>query len=224
MTVALKELVDMEDDYVGDGLVDPESEGVAIPAKMLEDYQAVRGCTVDELKGLLAEAFGITVKALIRMAAIVRRLEELGADLVGLRLALVQALRKIAYGQAVPEAVMRSLGNEDAMNRILSLPIPEQIKVANDGNVEVAELAESGPTFRLVPIPHLSKQQSRMVFARDHVRTVPEQINILRKPVAVRGHQEPVVFDKKRKCIIVSGDRIHITAIQLNDYLRRLME
>jgi hypothetical protein len=60
-----------------------------------------------ELRQELIKSLGITADNLVRLAWIVRLLEEKGEDLSDLKLGLLTHLRKIAYGQVLPELVVR---------------------------------------------------------------------------------------------------------------------
>lgn len=89
-------------------------------------------------------------------------------------------------------------------------------------------LTSGGDTLR-ASIDSLLPEQAEQVFARDHIRSLPEQKAWIEAKIAeqtnnkrVKYAKEPVEIDKKRRCIIVGG--IRITAADLADYLKRLNE
>lgn len=66
--------------------------------------------TTDRLRERLAQILARTAEDLIEMARIVRELESRGEDLSGLRLGMIDYLRRIAAGQLLPGLVVRLSG------------------------------------------------------------------------------------------------------------------
>lgn len=180
---------------------------------------------VNELRKKLLDAFTLTVGRLVYMAAIVKRLEELGEDLTDMEISMMPQLRRIAYGQVSAELVVSLLGKTTLLRKASALPLPDQKKLAEGKPVKVA-LADGD--FRMVPAKDLTSKEVKQVFAADHIRDEGEQASWLRAhapaPVTVDAEweKEKVYPDKKRGGLVI-GDRFIKTA-ELARYLSILTE
>lgn len=64
--------------------------------------------TVEELRAEVKRLLGITAENLVKLAAVVRELENRGEDISQLRLSILPNLRAIAGGKILPEVVVKS--------------------------------------------------------------------------------------------------------------------
>jgi len=58
----------------------------------------------------LTACMAVTVQAIVKIGAIIRRLDELGFDIESLRLPNLNYFRKVAHGQMVPELFVSLIG------------------------------------------------------------------------------------------------------------------
>lgn len=174
-----------------------------------------------ELRTLLVRSLGVTVEQVILMAAIVRRLEELGDDLTDLEISVFPLIRKVAYGQIVPELLVRLQGKPSLLRRAASMPLPDQRGIANG---EPLKVIQPGGDHRMIPPLKLTAVETRQVFASDHIRDEAEQAAWLREreqnqPVKPPDSEE-IYLDRKRQGIVVAGR--FISASDLAHYLSQL--
>jgi hypothetical protein len=168
---------------------------VTTPTEVLSPIQAdlatVRTMTTDELRAELSRALQMTADHLRRVAAVVRTLEERGEDLAGLKIGLMPYLRQIAYGQVLPEIVVRYAESPLLVRQISQLPMPDQERLAKGEPLPLAvQRAGEPPDHRMVDPVYLRRDQITLVFARDHIRTVEEQIVILENRPARDGRAD----------------------------------
>lgn len=109
------------------------------------------------------------------------------------------------------------------VHRISVMSLSEQ-KRAIDGPLEL--LVKDGDKLS-VKIDTITPDQAQQIFAKDHIRTLSEQKTWLESKssaIRIRNNQDrpTVEIDKKRKEIVIGN--IRITAAELADYLRKLME
>jgi hypothetical protein len=136
--------------------------------------------STEELRDELARSLDVTVQSLVRVAWIVRTLEERGEDLSELQLCLLHVLRRIAFGQVLPELVIRFAAQPALLNRVQVLPIPDQRRLASGEPIElVIWTAENGFDRRNVNPILLSREQMGQVFGPEGVRPEAEQIALL---------------------------------------------
>jgi hypothetical protein len=89
----------------------------------------LRELSTEQLRQELIDRLGLTAESLLRTACLVAILEERGEDLSGLKIGLLDHLRKIAQGQLLPEIVVRFAGDGRLIRRIAELPIPDQQRI-----------------------------------------------------------------------------------------------
>jgi hypothetical protein len=135
----------------------------------------------EELRAELAHSLDRTASELVRLAWIVRLLEERGEDLTDLKLDLVPYLRLIAYGQLSPGLVVR-YGHSGALMKVArSLPMPDQDRLARGERVPMVVRKPDGGFDQQMADPALmSPRQIAQVFAAGRVRSTEEQILVLR--------------------------------------------
>ena len=155
------------------------------------DAAALAALDTEQLRAELAQSLRLTAAALVRLAWILRTLEERGEDLGELHAGLPWYLRLIAYGQLLPEAVVRFAGNPSLLRRIAGLPLPDQRRLADGEPVKLLVRAEAGTDYRPADPLKMTAAQLGQVFARDHLRGRDEQILLLEdrrtRPAKVQG-------------------------------------
>lgn len=144
------------------------------------------GLTSDTLRAMLSKSLERTARELTRLAWIVRILEERGEDLADLRIGLLSYLRQIAYGQVLPEVVVRFGSAPTLVRAIAALPSPDQRRLADGEPVPMVVREGDTYTHRLVDPLKMSGGQVRQVFASDHVRDEGEQILRLQDRAAAK--------------------------------------
>lgn len=185
----------------------------------------IQTCTnVPLLTEWLGEATGITVTNVRIIAALVRRLEELGAT-IEIDVPIMPFIKRIAYGNMIPELFVAFQGNGRLLNKAGSLPKPEQEKFANDEPIKV--MLPNGD-HRMIPPSCLSRREVSQLFGPNGMRTESEQLAWLRdqdEKARLRNshNDEPsIVLDRKRGCLVVCG--VSIPASDLLRYTSQLLE
>lgn len=200
-----------------DPLPNPMPEYLHTIARQYQDMGAA------DLRASLARFVVGTVENVLHMACILRRLEELGDDLASLNTPWLEDLRRVAYGQLVPNALLIGTRHRRLFNAVRSLPLPDQSRVVADEPMPVVVHREGvGPEPRMVPPSKMEDWQIRQVFTKGHIRSEVEQVNYLDNPKRRRGAARNlgVLVDRKHRRLIVSGENIEITAAQMAEYLR----
>ncbi|MGA2032311.1 MAG: hypothetical protein ABSG68_08660 [Thermoguttaceae bacterium] len=145
----------------------------------LASPSALSTAPTEELRSRLSGLLARTADDLREMAGIVAELERRGEDLSGLRLGIVDHLRRIAAGQLLPEIVVRYAGYPQLLRVATSLPLPDQERMLVDPAVQLAVWREGRIEFRQADPLCLSPAQLRQVYAGDRIRSEQEQIGYL---------------------------------------------
>lgn len=208
-------------------LTRPNDPGDLSPVE--RHYHALRDLTTDDLRAELGRMLSVSADNLARLAAIVRTLEERGDDLADLKLGLVDLLRRIAYGQVLPELVARYGVGSLLVKRAASLPLPDQRRIAAGEPVRVLVIEGGKIDHRTVPPEKLTRSELMQVIGDGHLRDDGEQRGYLidqdrkpgRKRKAVAVDDGPAVrVDRRKRAIEVNG--VTLTRAELLDYLRQL--
>lgn len=178
-----------------------------------------------QLRELLTRSMGITLNALIESAAIIKRLEELGDDLSDLRDSCIPNLRKIACGQLHPEVYRRLFGRPSILNRVASLPIPDQEMIAKGKPIEVSVVHPDGrmDSTALTLAEDMEPLTAQQVFAPGKIRNQVEQIAWLRARSIPRPRPAgpAVSLDRKRKGIHCESHSF-VSLADMRDYVEQL--
>lgn len=150
---------------------------IALRSQNPDDPNELVHKTTDELKAALADCLRVTVDGLRMAAVYVRELESRGEDLAALKVSMMKYLRLIAYGQMLPEVVVRYAGQPLLLNIIGSLPVPDQGRLAAGDSVKMVTYTSDGQlTHRMVDPRELHPAQMRQVFDKGSIRSESEQV------------------------------------------------
>jgi len=147
---------------------------------------------------------GIATNYLV-MARVILMIEKRDEDTTPLRCAIFDVLRKIAYGQLVPELITY-IKDGATFRKLCSLPLPDQKRIANGEPLRVIEGVDDAGNFiaRLVQFSAMTDFQKKQVFARDGLRTDEQQWQHLkgkRPEVANKGYS--VKFTAKQEAALI---------------------
>jgi len=188
-----------------------------------EEYETIRASDTEALRAQLAGSLARTAQEMLRMAAIVRTLEERGVDLRDLRVGMLDYLRRVAYGQVLPEVVVRFAEHPLLIRRIAALALPDQRRLVEGQGVPVAVRREDGTIdHRLADPLFLSGPQINQVFARDRLRSIAEQTLVLEDPQ--RRPRQPVHRGRCRADRERGGLIVRRTLVPLADVLAALAD
>lgn len=185
-----------------------------------------RIATESDIAALVSEltsCMSVTVHAIVRIGAIIRRLDELEFDVDSLRLPNLNYFRKVAHGKMVPQLFVSLIGAPIVLRKVANLPLIDQKRIADGKPVK---LLLHGGDHMMLRVEDMTNDQARQVFASDHIRNDSEQSawiterSQLAKGSAVSA--SPVMIDRKRHGIVV-GDTF-ISATDLAGYLGSLAE
>ena len=192
-----------------DWLEDIRSEyGSLSQPKLLSEFKALMVGTVDNIR---------------RQAVLIRLLEENGADLSDIKSPWLDDLRRVAYGQLVPELITLGTRNRSILRQAKSLPVPDQMKIAKDEPIPVMVHREgAGYEPRQIKPSQMEDWQVRQVLSSGRIRSEKEQVDFLDRPQnRHRRPAEPIVVDMKSKQLIISGERVVLSLEQLVEYVSK---
>lgn len=179
----------------------------------------------EELMQRLGAAMSVHVEKLVEIAALIRVLEHRGENLDQLKIGMLVWFRRIAYGQVMPEVFTKFRFNPNVLEKVASLPIPDQRRLSSGGTVEVLTFSGQNVTTRQVDPINMTGRELQQVFYRGRVRNLTEQRGWLEDKKPQRQTSElqlepGVVVDRKRHQLIING--MAFSASQLNSYLSQL--
>lgn len=203
------------------------SEDLApLPTYLVKDASECAGKSNEELRVILEDGLSITCAGLIRAAAAVRQLDANGFDFADANCtATLPLLRKIAYGQLVPDAVAQFFRHPSLLGRLQRLSPPEQKRLSADFPIKVAEYDGTTIAFRAIPPSKLTPKQIRQIFASDHLRSEAEQAAWLREAEpapARRAPKPPYELDARKKLVRINEPQT-VTLKQLHYFISELM-
>ncbi len=194
---------------------------IELPAKLKSEVDFILASSDrSELLKQLKTSLEISVEHVVRLAALIRRLEELGVQ-IEIEIPALPFIRKIAYGQMVPQLFVSLQGAQRLLEKTASLPMPDQKNVAENKPFRVMEL---GGDYRLVPPLSMTSREIQQVFYRGQIRDDASQVGWLREHSrkAVKCREEPaeIKLDRKRGGIVIDGR--FLSASELAHYLAEL--
>lgn len=160
---------------------------------------------LDQLRTCLA----LSIESIRNAAFIVRRLEELGFERSKLESSIpstiLRTLRRIAYGQMIPDTFLKLNGL--VQERVGRLPISDQKRLCDGETVKV--MLPGGDNL-MVSAANLQPEQCRQVFGSGYIRDEAEQISYLAErgklvSTTPKDPHEPASIDRRRRVLVVSG-------------------
>jgi hypothetical protein len=170
----------------------------------------------------LQKSFDTSVKHIVRMAAIVRRLDELGVA-IEMESSVLPYLRKIAHGNLSPDLFVTMQGHKSMLNIASTLPAPVQQQIAKNEPIKV--MSTNGD-FRMVPPLSMTTKEVSQVFAFGRIRDEAEQVGYLRGKMQEKAttdqacEEDAVKIDRKRRGIVVG--KTFISFIELEHFYKAL--
>lgn len=138
------------------------------------------GMPTEELRRELAQQMKLTAGHILRLAMIVRALEERGEDLSDLKAGMLDYLRLVAHGQLLPEIVARYADMPMLISRMSAMPLPDQQRIADGEPVKLIVMDAAGQiTHRLMQPEKLARDQVTQVFGRNSLHDDQEQVAII---------------------------------------------
>lgn len=159
---------------------------------------------------------------IMRTAAIVRRLDELGVE-VAIENSLLPYIRLIAHGQMSANLFVALSGDPPLLEKAIRLPIPVQDQIANNEPFKVCEL---GGDHRMVRPLDMTARERNQVFRGKRLRTDAEQVGFLREHMerdAIKNKPDQerlITLDRRRNGIVVNG--LFIPVAELAGYIASL--
>lgn len=133
-----------------------------------------RSLSDDELVEMLLKKLSLTAESFAECAVLVRLAEERGIDMRPAVNGTLPILRKMAYGQVVPELVVYCQANANLFQRAAQLAIPDQRQLVQSWGLEFAD-GEDGSDCRMVDPRTATNQQLKQLFDHDRIRPLHEQ-------------------------------------------------
>jgi hypothetical protein len=187
-----------------------------------EKLDAIQDCNdASELIERFHACIGITRNAVLEMAAIIVKLDEMGHELPENN-AFVPFLRRIAYGQLSVDLFVGLQGKPQLLRMAAALPLPDQEHIAKNKPIMVME-PDGG--HRLVPPLNLEAEEIRQVFANGTIRSDAQQVSWLKgkqKKEQSVSDEVDVRLDRKRNGIVVARAPQFISTTQMLAFLSQL--
>ena len=130
------------------------------------------------LRDELVKALVLSVQHISRLAAIWKELERRGEDLSDLRRGIGVYLKAVASGQLAPDALVAFSGQKTILDRISTLPIDTQRKLAAGDPVKIATDV-TGRSVRSLPVAEMTAAQVKLAISDGKIRDVAEQKAVL---------------------------------------------
>lgn len=158
------------------------------------------------------------------MAKIIRRLDELGAD-VQIDNGMLPYIRLVAHNNLPASCVSALCGDTKLLDQVCRLPRPDQLKIASNEPLRVMEI---GGDFRMVRPLEMTRAERQQVFGANRMRTDSEQIGFLREKIQRAQAKvpppspRPISIDRKRKGLVVG--ELFIPLSELAGYVSSLSQ
>jgi hypothetical protein len=197
----------------------PESLAIP-PGRDDDDLRALAEMSTARLRAELSRVLELTARNLMRLALIVRALEERGEDLSDLRLGLLPYLRQIAYGQVLPEVVVRFAESPMLVRAIAALPGPDQKRLASGEPVSlVVARGEHGHDIRMADPLKMTGDQIRQVFGKGRLRDEAEQVLMMEGHTGKKGRARlrnkvgSIVVDRRNRGLVIGKEFVPVAQV-----------
>jgi len=177
---------------------------------------------VQSLLSQMNDCLALTADSIMKIGAIVRRLEQLEVDVSSLRIPNMDYFRRIAHGSMLPGVFVSLAGSPLIMRRVSRLPIPDQQKIVNGEPVKVIL---RGGDHMMISVDNMTTKQTKQVFAVDHIRSDSQQAAWLvadEQSIPANTERPPVMLDRRRNGIVIG--EVFVSASDLAKYLGDLAE
>lgn len=186
-----------------------------------EDLRILAAMSTAKLRAELSRVLDLTAKNLMRLALIVRALEERGEDLSDLRLGLLTYLRQIAYGQVLPEVVVRFAESPLLVRAIAALPGPDQRRLASGEPVPlVVARGEHGHDIRMADPLKMTGEQIRQVFGKGRLRDEAEQVLMMEGSAGKkisrsrpRNKVGSIMVDRRNRGLVIGKEFVPVAQV-----------
>tara|TARA_R110000824_G_scaffold95990_12_gene230374 strand:- start:1920 stop:2534 length:615 start_codon:yes stop_codon:yes gene_type:complete len=179
--------------------------------------------TIDELIDQLDGAWGLTPYTVASSARVYAELERRGYDLSKYARGIGKFLPQVARGEVAPELVVALMADPTRILIAAALPWDQQIALAADGRIDIADIGGEGATS--VPLDACSASQLG--------QAIDETTGTIRSPDEQRemAKQRPARTRPKQTRLTLPAhvlDKIRITAIEHSitpaEYVEKLVE
>ena len=179
--------------------------------------------TIDELIDQLDGAWGLTPYTVASSARVYAELERRGYDLSKYARGIGKFLPQVARGEVAPELVVALMADPTRILIAAALPWDQQIALAADGRIDIADIGGEGATS--VPLDACSASQLG--------QAIDETTGTTRSPDEQRemAKQRPARTRPKQTRLTLPAhvlDKIRITAIEHSitpaEYVERLVD
>jgi hypothetical protein len=162
-----------------------------LPARWQPLQEKLQTMSEADLRKYLASKLQLTAENLVELALVIREFDERGIDLGDLRISLLVYLRRIAYGQTLPEVVAQLGGRRDLLQRVAFLPLPEQQRCVDARGLALVtgEIAGGDYDTRCRQLLDLEPWEVRQLFGPNGLRN-PMQQAVWLKGQSVRAAQK----------------------------------
>lgn len=164
----------------------------------LGEHADLAGMTGQQLAEVIQYEMGVTARSMVRMSLAFVLAENMGHDMKSIGSPkLCGIFRRIANGQTVPELPIVFAENRNLVEKFSTLPIDDQKRLVSGESVEVAVLGPDGAAqvLKIDPV-NMTREQVSLVFTKDSVRTVEQQVPILKQQLQQRvAEVDPVPSD-----------------------------
>jgi hypothetical protein len=186
-----------------------------------DELRILAAMSTERLRAELSKVLELTARNLMRLALIVRALEERGEDLSDLRLGLLTYLRQIAYGQVLPEVVVRFAESPMLVRAIAALPQPDQRRLASGEPVPlVVARGEHGHDIRMADPLKMTGEQVRQVFGKGRLRDEAEQVLLMegntgKKSTRSRPRNKVggIVVDRRNRGLVIGKEFVPVAQV-----------
>lgn len=195
-----------------------------VPPSMEKFYRSLLNHSAEECFQIGKQKLAGAATEFFQAAIALRLAEEKGKDINELRGPTLTMLRRIAYGQLLPELYSRFLAAR-CLHYVAKLSIPEQQSLVNGEKVKLLVRQDGQTTSLDVLADELTVPQAAQVFASDHIRNEAEQARwLVERQAMLRPSREiaGVEIDRRGKRILVSGNQISLSRKALARLLAEL--
>lgn len=162
--------------------------------------------STEELKKELAAYLALTAEGLMRLALTVTILEERGEKFDGLKMGLVNILRKIATRSLLPEIVVMFAGSPSKLNKAAKLSIDEQIAILNG--------EEAIPDRKSRPFPKINIKRVTESFDSEEIGEMAAELIVNSKDQHIASQR---MVSKLTGVVAMFGTPKEIAEVQLRN-------